>query len=48
MSGVRDSDYKFRRMACGIDLSCAGGGRNDIYKHSLLESHKDSHIVSEK
>ena len=30
-SGVRDSDYKFHCMACNIDLSCVGGGRNDIY-----------------
>ena len=44
-SGVCYSDYKFHCMACNIDLSCAGGGRNDIYKHSLSESHKDNYKV---
>ena len=40
-SVVRDPDYKFHCMACNIDLSCAGGGRNDIC--SLSESHKDNY-----
>ena len=47
-SSVRDSDYKLHCMACNIDLCCAGGGRNDIYKHSLLESLKGNYIVNEK
>ena len=42
-SGVRDSDYRFHCMACNSDLSCAGAGRNDIYEHSLSESHKDNY-----
>ena len=44
-SGVHDSDYKFHWMACNIGLSCAGRGCNDIYKHSLSESHKNNHKV---
>ena len=44
-SGVHDSDYKFHCMACNIDLSCASGGCNDIYKHSLSESHKNNYNI---
>ena len=35
--GVRGSYYKFPCTACNIDLSCASGRRNDIYKHNLSE-----------
>ena len=44
-SGVHESDYKFHCMVCNIDLSCAGGGRNDICKHSLSESHKNNYEI---
>ena len=40
-SGIYESDYKFHCMVCNIDLSCAGGGRNDI----CTESHKNNYEV---